>query len=80
MSMRLIKGTIRDGQFIDDPICRVPGAVLTSMQAVRCFLQTHAGREIGGFEGRDWRIKQASGCLVPIYAASIDGTTTLVIR
>lgn len=78
--MKLILTTNNGGQFGEREVCSVPGSVLTSANAIRMMLATYAGRLIGGFEGRDWRIKPAAGCLVPLYAASIDGTVTLQIK
>jgi hypothetical protein len=79
--MSIVKGMLLLGQFSEREVCRVPSTVLTSMPAIRMMLETHASREIGGREGRDWRIKQApAGTLIPIYAASTDGTITLEIK
>lgn len=38
-------------------VCEVPRAVLSSRAGLLCMLQTHAGRESMGFEGRDYRVK-----------------------
>lgn len=66
---------------VDLVVCAVPVSLFSSVCALRHFLATHAGRRLGGFEGRDWRIvPEPRGCLVPFHASSTDGSRSLVIE
>ena len=70
---------LHDG-FGEAPLATVPKSTFNSIRALGNYLRTASSRYIGGNEGRDWRIKQAPrGTLIPIYAASRDGTITLTI-
>lgn len=77
--MKLVK-TIKVGdEFKEIEICNFPNTLLSSMNGLRMFLLTHAGRQ-WGFEGRDFSICNNPECLIPIYARNRHNGETLEIK
>ena len=80
--MKLVLTTIEDQKIVQSEICNVSSAVLTSINAMRKLLCTHAERQWGGSEGNNYAIcnHPERYRLVPLYARERKTGNTLTIE
>lgn len=77
MKVQVILGQVKDSRITEIPIgnARIGGS---SISEVRSLITLHASRKFGT-ENRDWRMV-GDHSLFTMYAKTIDGTETIILR